>query len=326
MTRDDASEACVSSESEIRRSVASRPADVVWLLDASGSMQEEIDAVQAHLNAFARRFAASSVDARLVVIATSAEFQVPSELRDDERFLFVNQWIESGQPFRKAVQYWPFYRDFLRKDALIHYVVVSDDDDKVVSDCFLEEIGALVGSERAVRVHTVSSNFVERDTEPSREDRLARVSGCDTGREYFKKNGTHGACETATNAGLQYYEAAKATGGVALSICSPNWESIFAHLGDNVEEASVGGCVMNVPAPPDGRRLDIDKARVVRVQGEVREELLRVDSETACQTGGWYFDDPANPGEAILCSQTCDAFAQQGAQVSLELGCAWVLR
>jgi hypothetical protein len=55
--------------------------------------------------------------------------------------------------------------------------------------------------------------------------------------------------------------------------------------------------------------------------------IFRVDSQAACDpsSGGWYYDDPAHPGEVILCQASCSTVANAaGANIDVEFGCASV--
>ena len=45
-----------------------------------------------------------------------------------------------------------------------------------------------------------------------------------------------------------------------------------------------------------------------------------------CTTGGWYYDDFANPTRIILCPSSCSAISgDSGGRVDVELGCTTFL-
>jgi hypothetical protein len=44
------------------------PADIIFAIDSSGSMDEEIAFVQTHMNAFSQQIVAAGIDARVILI------------------------------------------------------------------------------------------------------------------------------------------------------------------------------------------------------------------------------------------------------------------
>ena len=69
---------------------ASRPADIIFAVDASGSMRGEARAVQNQLTRFATEVLATEVDPHVIMITSPSYVTVPPPLGTDaERFLMV---------------------------------------------------------------------------------------------------------------------------------------------------------------------------------------------------------------------------------------------
>ena len=53
------------------------------------------------------------------------------------------------------------------------------------------------------------------------------------------------------------------------------------------------------------------------------ETIGKVDGPDACENGGWYYDNPANPTAIELCETTCNDVQSDGAaKLNIVLGCA----
>lgn len=84
-------------------------------------------------------------------------------------------------------------------------------------------------------------------------------------------------------------------------------------------------CSFPVPASMEPGK-DIDP-RLVRVEytpsGASSPELIdNTDDASACDAGGWYYDDPDQPSTITLCPDTCsEVQADEQAQLEIALGC-----
>ncbi len=113
----------------------SAPADIIWAVDQSGSMNQETAYVQQKINDFANQIAGSNIDYHVVMIAQTTggnAICVPPPLSgggcgDGPRFRLVNQYVDSNDALDRIIDQYPKYQDFLRIDAVKHFVVVSDD-------------------------------------------------------------------------------------------------------------------------------------------------------------------------------------------------------
>ncbi|HEX4476610.1 MAG TPA: vWA domain-containing protein [Polyangiaceae bacterium] len=97
-------------------------------------------------------------------------------------------------------------------------------------------------------------------------------------------------------------------------------------------------CQYQIPPVPAGQNFNRDQVNVRLTVNGVQHDYLRVDSASACAgvgNEGWYYDNPTNPAEILVCSDTCDdikaatgdggtttASNAPDARVDILLGCA----
>ena len=82
----------------------------------------------------------------------------------------------------------------------------------------------------------------------------------------------------------------------------------------------LASCDFTIPAPPDGRTLDLDKVFVVRTPSGKPSETLPYDQ--TCKGAGWRYDDPKKPTKVILCDATCDVVkADPGGKIDVQFAC-----
>ena len=103
-----------------------RPVDIIWVVDTSGSMDDEQRLIQENMNSFVTTIAASGIDYHVVGIGGLGN--VPPPLGGSDRFRLVGVGVESEDGLIAAVQNFGRYQDFLRPNAITHTVHVTDDD------------------------------------------------------------------------------------------------------------------------------------------------------------------------------------------------------
>ncbi|HVJ90043.1 MAG TPA: hypothetical protein VM580_09575 [Labilithrix sp.] len=85
---------------------------------------------------------------------------------------------------------------------------------------------------------------------------------------------------------------------------------------------SMLNCSVPLPAPPDGRTLDVNAVNVnVTPSGGASTTLAY--SADCSDPNGWRYDDATAPKEIVLCSAACEsARATSGAKLDVIFGCA----
>jgi hypothetical protein len=83
-------------------------------------------------------------------------------------------------------------------------------------------------------------------------------------------------------------------------------------------------CRYELPPPPNQTmQLDLDEVQVKYTAGDDSvEEVPRIADLEACSrnpNGGWYYDDPANPTQILVCPCTCARF--EAGRVDIAVGC-----
>lgn len=295
--------------------LVSRPPDIIWVVDQSGSMDQETSYVQQKLNDFVSIIAASGIDYRVVMIADpNAEnaICVPPPLAgpscgDNTRFRLVPTEVDSNDGPQLAVQQYPQYDDFLRTDSLKHFVFVTDDDSDWSATQFKNAVQALQPASMfsALKVHAIYAYGM-----PGGE-------GC---------TGTFGS---GAAEGTVYTDLVATTGGAAGVICTGDWTKVFQDIQQSVISGSQLACSLDIPTPQSGEAIDPDNVNVRYLPGGVGPgaTLFRVADAAACgPDGGWYYDDPGAPTQIILCPGRCSEIqSDSAAKLQVELGCASII-
>ncbi len=276
------------------------PVDVIWAIDTSGSMDEETALVETQLNNFVEFIESSGLDVRVVMIGAET-ICIPAPLStgacpdvDTDRYLHIRDTIGSTNAFDTIADTLPLYRDFLRPEAVKHFVVVSDDESDREAAWFRDEM--VEGGMPFFVFHAIVS--------------LEGTGGMfSTGC-----SGVHGDAEAL---GDRYIVMSELTGGTASNICDSDWTPIFDAIATNVIAGATLPCSYGIPDL--GAGLEIVFSEVdVRINGVF---LTHHEDEIGCASApGWYYDDNENPTTVHLCTSFCGA-GFDGDEVVIEFGC-----
>lgn len=292
------------------------PIDIIWVIDTSGSMENEAESVQNNMQAFAMAIGAVGLDWHVVMISTQAFVNVPEPLASDPRYLLINRDVSSNEPLRALLAEFPNYQHHLRRRAFTHFVAVTDDESDLMWESFRDQMRTNLG--RNFVFHTISSelagppSFMYPDGEP-----------CTTGSGFPP--------EGAAAPGVEYWELAAATGGRTFSICTPpeEWESLFDTLTTAIAVPQRIPCEYELPTPASGM-LNFYQVNVRYTSGAGATTTFpyaydRDAGEIDCTTGGWYYDiAPQNgtPTRIVLCPSSCESISgDTSGRVDVELGC-----
>jgi hypothetical protein len=283
-----------------------RPIDMIWVIDTSGSMDEEVALVELGLIALASYVETSGLDLRVIMLADATTVCPPVPLTDGacppgESAIYIpsNTTVGSFDALVKLIENFSGgtqYSRFLRPDAVRHIIVVSDDEsDDMTADAFLRQAAALPapGLLTDMYFHSIVSETEEEDCFLF----ICETVGC---------SGRYGDAESR---GDQYLRLSDITGGVVNSICEDDWAPIFDAISERVVETSQLPCAYEMPeTPTEGDTIAFETIEVQYEVGGVSSEVPRVPDEAACDpvAGGWFFNDPANPTQITLCPSSCD--------------------
>lgn len=297
-----------------------QPADIIFAIDNSGSMDEEIVFVREQMNRFSQLITDSGIDVRIILISAGIGMQDPDSDGDSDeqdngicidaplgsgscpddsappRYLHVAEEVSSSDALNLFIETYPRWRDQLRSTATKTFVVVTDDD-------------ATDGPNDSASAFTAAAKALD----PSFNAFVFSGIYCFT------------ECPEAAEIGRVYIDLVAQTGGVAGDLCLQDFASVFDDLADAVIGASRLSCEWTIPAPPPGQNLD---PALVNVQytpsGTGRAEtVLHHDSIAACGGDeGWHYDNNAAPTKVIACPATCTRLqADESAKIDVLFGC-----
>ena len=287
-----------------------RPVDIIWVIDSSPSMDDEIAIIQENLNDFTARIGASGLDYRVVLIA--AEEFTPTNGRDyfgvcippplsgaagcpdtdSDRYRHVREGVHSRDALSMLIATRPQYQDFLREGAGLHIVVVTDDDQGGGAD--VEDFMA-AGFGDSVAFHSIV-------------DEVGRPAGC----------GPFGdPCACGEARGRPYIDLSQRTGGVVVSVCSEDWAPIFASLEERVRTGNEIPCTFIIPTPV-GAVIDFDRVNVDFVTEDGARTPLVYSDDCGAHPNSWRYDNPEAPIAIELCPGSCGAIE---GDVEVEFGC-----
>ena len=297
---------CVTYSEEAENTL--QPADIIFVVDNSGSMGDEAGAVQANLNSFSQQIIDSGIDVHVVLISSYPDEGngiciepplgaggCPGADTNPPLFTHINQEVDSNNALQILLGQHGGWAGVMREDAAKHLVIVTDDESDIDAVSFDNQFKALDPSYATYKLHGIVS----------------------------MQN-----CDDAAAVGQVYITLGQLTGGLVADLCDQNFQPVFDLLATEVIGGSVLACEWAIPEPPEGETLDPDQVNVEFDDGQGMVQTIgRVDDATQCAgvADGWYYDDPAAPTLIIACPQTCERMQDaMMASISIQLGCATV--
>ncbi|MBK8996513.1 MAG: VWA domain-containing protein [Myxococcales bacterium] len=317
-----AGDACATTGSKAADPTTA-PADIIWAVDQSGSMNQETAYVQSKINDFAKAIGNSNIDYHVVMIASTSggnSICVPAPLSngscgDGPRFRLVNVGVDSNDALNKIIDHYAKYSDFLRLSATKHFVVVTDDN---ATDSPMNSAAAFTNKLATLQPTGMFAKWI-----------FHSVYAFGT----IPFVGCIGAFGTGAAFGKVYEDLVKQTGGAQGEICLGDWTPVFNAITAAVVINSKVSCEYAVPEPDPGQTLDPNKVNVDYLPGgqPPANPIPRVNDLAGCSSGaiqgGWYFDNNASPTKILLCPQTCAAVqSDPAAKIDVKFGCESVFK
>jgi hypothetical protein len=295
---------CLSST--VHAETAALPADIIWVIDNSGSMHDEEGYVQTNINSFSSSIATSGNDYHVIMITDVTHINVPPPLGGSPRFLSVNQFVDSNNALELVISTYPQWQSFLRPNAVKHFVIVTDDNSHMSASTFKTQMMGLTnpGFPNGFKLHAIVAESLGIGFPP-------------------------GPCfGKAAAVGQVYIDLQMQTMGVFSSECQSNWAPVFTALANAVQAASSLPCHLTIPPPPMGQMLDYNQVNLVYTpSGGSASYVPYVTSVGNCGPGGgWYYDNVSAPTQLVACPATCTTLtADSTGSVSVAFGCATVI-
>jgi hypothetical protein len=303
-----------------------QPADIVFAIDNSGSMDEEIVFVREQLNAFSQQIVDSGIDVRIIVIsaATRDPSAPPSGDGDNDnddddqdngicidaplgsgscpddssapRYLHVAREVKSHDALDLFIETFPRWRDQLRPNATKTFVVVTDDNAE-------DEIASAAAFTRAV----------------AELDPVLFATWSFSGIYCFSE------CPEAAEIGAVYRDLVAQTMGVGGDLCLQDFAPVFDALARSVIGASRLDCAWAIPDAPAGQTFAVGQVNVQYTAAgtSAPESIYYVESPDQCGAqGGWYYDDNGSPSRLLVCPSTCERLQADGrGKLDVLFGC-----
>ncbi|MDH5670542.1 MAG: hypothetical protein OEZ06_00225 [Myxococcales bacterium] len=335
-----------------------KPVDVILVIDNSGSMADEIEAIRQNINDnFARIIEDSGVDYRVIMLSLfgqqGAQVCVDPPLAgngcqlgifgtNNERYFHYNLEIASNDPFCKildslgradpdgrAPNGW---RAWLRPEAEKAFVLVTDDsarcgtaagDDQIFfgdesSDAFSD---ALLFHETLLR--RAPEHF---GMPPDVRYRFYSIVGMPASepatQPWFPHQEVQSSlCDTAASAGASYQALSIITDALRYPVCEGRgFDAVFQVLASNVVETAKADCVFEIPDAPRGQGIDLLTINVEYRPGDggAPVRVARAQDAGDCDAHSFTIAD----NRIRLCPDACEIVeGDRGAEVNVLYAC-----
>jgi hypothetical protein len=314
--------ACVMQSVHAMRGAA-KPVDIVFVIDNSGSMNDEIAQVRASLNQdFAAIIAASGVDFRVIMISqfgadgTGVCIEPPLggaacssglETTNGPAYFHYNQEIGSTDGLcqvlatfaipdqsGRAPQGW---QAWLRPEAAKAFVMITDDS----AGCEYREGATLVqlggfGADpyedalafhRALLAKSGEQFGVPPDVKYQFFSLVGMTPNDPPSEPYFPHDGLRSeTCDTAPTPGLMYQALSIATDALRYPVCEGrSFDAVFRVLARSVIQASKADCVFELPKPPAEHTLELSTVNLEYRPGDgsAGQHFGQVASPAVCK-------------------------------------------
>ena len=331
------------SETSSEAQSGALPADIIVVVDNSGSMTDEAASVQDSMNGFVQAIVGSGIDAHVIMIsADSTDEQgicVPAPLGSgscpaDENlptYRHVVQTVASNNSLDLILSTYSQWSSSLRANATRTIAVITDDNSSLSAADFQSQMVALDPSFQGFKFSAIFSPY---EVNPMECMSCTMGGGqCQNCDPCCGADSSMGVMCTPLPAeeGTVYRELVQMTGGVEGNLCIQDFQPAFDDMATAVVAESQVACIYNIPEPPGGETIDYGKVNVefLEYPGANPTLFYYVPGGLAdCgPDGGWYYDDPANPTQLLLCPATC-TYVQGASEGSLtvKFGCATVVQ
>jgi hypothetical protein len=282
------------------------PADIIFVVDNSGSMDFEAGEIQARMNDFSNQIIGSGIDVHVVLISSYpgdgngicidpplGGGGCPLADNNPPTFTHVSDQVGSHDAWERLLANHNEWAGAIRADSIKHIVVITDD---------TSDMGYM----------DFDNQFLGLD--PSYAGYVHHSVVC------------HSNCDEAAGIGDDYITLSNNTGGVASDLCDQDFQAVFDVLSTEVIGGSALSCEFTIPPPPDGMEFNADAVNLEFADGMggiLQIGYVESPADCAGVVDGWHYDDPAAPTMIVLCPQTCDKVQlSENGEIHIQFGCA----
>ena len=292
-----------------------QPADIIFAIDNSGSMDQEIASVQANMNQFSQKIIDSGIDVHVIVISDNSicvgaplgSGNCPAD-SNPPTYTRINQGVSSTNALQRIVDLYPMYKDLLRPDAATHVVVVTDDNSGMNAGAFHNAFVALEPGMSDYVFHAICGKHDVDDFLWCAQNAIC--------------------CAFTAEAGDVYLDLIAQTGGKWGDLCLQDFTPVFNTLSTEVIQGATLACEWDIPEPM-GEPIDFNKVNVEFDDGMAPNDVFgKVTSAAECAnvSDGWYYDDENMPTKILVCPQTCEKIqGVPNAKIDIKFGCETII-
>lgn len=302
----EAEQACAMQSTRAERGVE-RPVDIIFVIDNSGSMTDEIAAVRRNINRnFARIIEDSGVDFRVIMLSLfgtdAANVCIDPPLAgnacdvglygtNSERYFHYNVEIASFDPWCRILESLDGpdvegrapngWLDWLRPDSEKAFVLITDDS----AGCSYgggsegEVVFGAVGADPFEDALLFHQTLLAKSPEyfgvpPDVRYTFYSIVGVEASEPSTEPWFPHQpvrerACDTAASAGRSYQALSVVTDALRYPVCEGrDFDAVFQVLAGNVVESAKAECVFEIPEAPPGQGIDLLTINVQYTPGD----------------------------------------------------------
>jgi hypothetical protein len=326
-----------------------RPADIIFVVDNSGSMADEALAIQTNINAgFADILSRSGLDYRVIIVARHGAYTgssralcitaplsthascspVPAQPGNNSpRFFHYSRQIESTDSLQRLLNTYngiekddfglaPMgWSQWLRTDTFKVFIEITDDESSMHYLTFDTQLLALTPK---LFGDSTNRNYV-----------FHSIAGFKENSPVTKPWGPADPIQTslctrgggAVASGQQYQRLSILTGGHRYPICEhASFDAIFTSIANDLTAAGKYPCDFPLPTPPVGEKIDQNSVSLeyFPMGTGTPRVLKKVSHVDVCTTDSFYIDKD----RVFLCPDTCSTVQRDSkAKVQIIYSC-----
>jgi hypothetical protein len=340
----DPDSACVADSATA--SLTKKPVDIVFVIDNSGSMTGEIQAVQDNINKnFADIIGKSGLDYRIIMLSkhgTASSTQsicissplsgtsckpVPAQPVNTDKFFHYSVEVSSHNSFDTIINTYnkadalklapKGWSEWARPEALKIFVEISDDDpDGATYNTAAKFEAKLFTLVPAQFGDSKKRNFIFHSIIGLKENTPA------TAPWQPSSPVVTGLCKSgAVSAAPEYQKESIASGGLRFPLCdNASFDVVFKQIAAGVVEGSTVDCAFPIPPNPPGKIIDPSTIAIEYTPGGggPPQGYGQVKDLASCTDSSFYID----AGTINLCPAVCTNVQKDGmAKIQLLFGC-----
>lgn len=332
------------------------PADILFVIDNSRSLFDEIEMVRANMNAFSQRIMNSGIDPHIVMVSclpgdcgnrggVSYGICIDPPLGAEGGCEYVNDEPDTDDPMEPLTDdsNLPRYKHLsTRVPSMkgLEWLITTYEDNNGLTELGWHDMLRQNAAKHVVVVsddgdETTATQFDEvfRSLSPYLENYQFHGIFAYGAKDLVETGDPCATYAAPSSPDAEppilwdsYSALVDMTGGVSGDLCEQDFDPVFEALGSSVIASSKINCEWDIPTPPTGMTMDPALVNVAFSSDTTSEYIVgNIPSVEACAVvnNGWYYDAPAVPKKILVCPDTCDRFqSQTNAKLNIQFGCA----